>query len=98
MKESTSLIPMQCISQWNGRDPSSLSNMLQELLAEYRSHHRALACQYQRLNFELQTLLDHGQFKDVDVHCIRKTDSVSLDDVVLVGFSYVATCNSNLSI
>lgn len=69
---------MQYFTNWNGKDSSSLSNLLQELLTEYRAHHRALACQYQRLNFELQTLLDHGQFKDVDVHCTRRTDSVSL--------------------
>lgn len=69
-------ITVQCFSRWNGRNPNCLSNLLQELLSEYRSHHRALACQYQRLNFELQTLLDSGQFQDVDVHCTRRTDSV----------------------
>lgn len=67
---------LQCYSRWNGRNPSCLSDLLQELLSEYKSHHRALACQYQRLNFEMQTLLDSGQFKDVDVHCTRRTDSV----------------------
>ena len=71
------IIAIQCFSRWNGRNPSCLSNLLQELLSEYRSHHRALACQYQRLNFEMQTLLDSGQFQDVDVHCTRRTDSVS---------------------
>ena len=69
-------VHVQCYSRWNGRSPSSLSNLLQELLSEYRSHHRALACQYQRLNFEMQTLLDSGQFQDIDVHCTRRTDSV----------------------
>lgn len=71
-----SFFSVQCYCRWNGRNPSCLSDLLQELISEYKSHHRALACQYQRLNFEMQTLLDSGQFQDVDVHCTRRTDSV----------------------
>lgn len=71
------LYGVQCFSQWSGRDPNSLSVLLQELLFEYRSHHRALACQHQRLNFEMQALLEQGQFEHIDVHCSRKSESVS---------------------
>ena len=55
-----------------------LSNLLEELLVEYRIHHRNRIAEYQRLNFELNTLLESKDYSVVDVYCSPSQDSVSL--------------------
>lgn len=68
----------QSLSRWEKPNPRLLSTLLEELLAEYKVHHRAIASQQQRLNFELSTLLDSSSFFNVDVHCTKSTDNVRI--------------------
>lgn len=59
-------------------DEYCLSNLLEELLREYRQHHRQLVAGQQRLSFELNTLLESSEYGDIDVHCSPSSDSVSV--------------------
>ena len=66
---SLSLHYEQSLSSWNTSDATCLSRLVEELLAEYRQHHRLILSPHQRLLFELNTLLEHNQQYNVDVHC-----------------------------
>ena len=59
-------------------DEYCLSNLLEELLGEYKQHHRQLVAGQQRLSFELNTLLESSEYGDIDVHCSPSSDSVSV--------------------
>ena len=55
-----------------------LVNLLEELLEEYRRHHRNMLAQYERLSFQLDTLVENGGYSDVSVHChSSSSDNVS---------------------
>ena len=62
---------MQVFSEWSVRNTECLSRLLGGLLVQYREHHKALLSQSHRLHFELQSLLQSGEYSDVDVHCSR---------------------------
>ena len=66
-----SLPASQVFSEWSLRNTDCLSQLLVGLLVQYREHHKALLSQYQRLHFELQSLLQSGEYSDVNVHCSR---------------------------
>lgn len=64
-----------------------LSDLLDELMAEYRLHHRSQLAQYERLTFELNTLLESSGYSDVDVFCnSSSTDSVSVTTIWGCGY------------
>ena len=64
------------------RNTDCLSRLLGGLLVQYREHHKALLSQSHRLHFELQSLLQSGEYSNVDVHCSRP-EEVCLYGVVL---------------
>ena len=69
---------LQSLSRWSHRNPHCLGNLLEELLTEYRCHHRLLVDQQQRLKFELSTLEGADCFSSVDVHCSKTPDNVRM--------------------
>lgn len=42
---------------------------------EYRVHHRTKVSEQQRLSFELNTLLESGDYGNVDVYCSTSSDN-----------------------
>ena len=69
--------PTQSLSKWGLANSQSLSLLLEELLEEYRLHHRNIVSQFPRLSFELEALLHHKRYSNVDVHCTRSPKQVS---------------------
>lgn len=94
---STSVLPSvpQSLENWTLEDPDCLCNLLEELLEEYRLHHRRIVAGLQRLSFELNTLLESKDYGSLDVYCSTPTDgvsaSVSVIALQLVLISEVAT-------
>ena len=62
---------VQVFSEWSVRNTDCLCQLLAGLLLQYREHHKALVSQSHRLHFELQSLLQSGEYSEVDVHCSR---------------------------
>ncbi len=69
-------IHTQTLARWSRGNPCSLCSLLEELLSEYKSHHRLIVEQQQRLKFELSTLEGGDCFSNVDVHCTKPSDKV----------------------
>jgi len=65
---------LQSLSNWSVTDECCLSNLLDELLAEYKLHHRQMVAAQRRLSFELNTLLESSEYCDVDVYCSSSSD------------------------
>ena len=72
------VLDLQSLCNWCAEDENSLSNLIQELLSEYRTHHRRLVAAQERLSFELNTLLESSEYGDIDVHCSPASDGVSV--------------------
>ena len=71
-------------SEWSLQNPGCLCALLESLLTQYKQHHKALTSQSQRLHFELQSLLQSGDYSDVDVYCSRPDEVLYYIVAVLV--------------
>ncbi|XP_019856252.1 PREDICTED: BRCA1-A complex subunit BRE-like [Amphimedon queenslandica] len=69
---------LQSLVDWNHKDNLSLSHLLEELLEEYRRHHKSLISSHQRLNFEYNTLKESNMsLSQIDIHCQPPTTKQS---------------------
>lgn len=55
---------------------------------EYRVHHRTKVSEQQRLSFELNTLLESGDYGNVDVYCSPSSDN----NVSVCIYKVMCTC------
>ena len=60
---------VQSLSHWNVENEHCLSDLLEELLVEYRVHHRNKLASVERLSSELTKLSECNQYSGVNVHC-----------------------------
>lgn len=68
-------------SSWNIKNHKCLSTLMEELLLEYKHHHRTVLSQFERLDFELTTLLQKEEYSQTNVHCLPSSDK-SLEPMV----------------
>lgn len=72
---------LKAYSVWSLDRPNCLSQLLEELLMEYRLHHRTILAQFHRLYFELDTLVQNNAYTSVDVHCSRSPNESSFEPI-----------------
>ncbi len=77
-------IHTQTLARWSRGNSCSLCSLLEELLSEYKSHHRLIVEQQQRLKFELSTLEGGDCFSNVDVHCTKPSDKVRGSTYIII--------------
>lgn len=70
------VLHLQSLVNWDPENEQCLVNLLNELLQQYRLHHRELVARNERLSFELNTLLESSEYPKVDVYCSPAQDSV----------------------
>ena len=58
---------------WDYREPSSLFQVIEELLQQYRLHQEKLVCASQRLQFEYKSLVEESGIESeaVEIHVSR---------------------------
>ena len=68
-----SLWIFQSLIDWDYREPSSLFQVIEELLQQYRLHQEKLVCASQRLQFEYKSLVEESGIESeaVEIHVSR---------------------------
>ena len=79
---------IQAFHEWDINDESSLSRLIEEILKLYRDHQQVLVSSNQRLQFELNSLIENTSYTEVDVWSnVRCMPLYLLDFVFLQNFA-----------